>query len=707
MRPQTAKPKLATNEYTKEIEFLKQQKLIAYGGDPSNLPQIFQKNPAFLVLDELQAELFNARCHDTGETVSIERAKIFKEEFNKINSKKFPDVLNLYSMRLGVTTLIALANQKPIQTTINLADNTLGDYAVHAIKTLLANSQIKNLNLASNMISHIGLGQIIDDLCKNQTLKSLDLGVLDGSIRKNALGFEGAKHIAQLLLSNKKIETLKLQDNVITTAGGEFIGQALKTNQNIKHLKIAENDLKIAGIETILLNGQNLESLDLSKNNIRPTIKFQEYLMNNRTLKRLNLEFNDLGPKGVEYLANGIIQQQSGLVSLNLKGNQIRDEGIQVLSAAIYESESLQELDISLNDITPDGIRYLADVLPNSQIKILNLSKNLLGDESMIMLCNNRIMEKLDVSSSRVADQGFMTFLTFIGESTNFTHLKANDNYISEKVEKLILEIIEKNQVIIDLQVTGNRLSLCCLNRIQKILLRNQKILEEKEPSKIRTEIYRLKYEQKKIQIAKDKLSQQEKEILQIEDKKSQVIVEMERIKQQEQSKRAGLQERITDLLNQIEKKKKIIEDKQADFERSKQLKQQELDAQRNDYQVVYQKRKELEQEFERLQKELDAQEQKFKDEQFKLEDAIADKKAKGEDIEKQTAQLREELMKLQKQQFEQNNQAEKEQQIQQQQQVINEKEEKAENDKQPEQVNKNNEKLKPKKTTKKGKKKK
>jgi hypothetical protein len=31
--------------------------------------------------------------------------------------------------------------------------------------------------------------------------------------------------------------------------------------------------------------------------------------MNNRTLKKLNLEFNDLGAKGVEYIANGIIQQ--------------------------------------------------------------------------------------------------------------------------------------------------------------------------------------------------------------------------------------------------------------------------------------------------------------------------------------------------------------------------------------------------------------
>lgn len=31
--------------------------------------------------------------------------------------------------------------------------------------------------------------------------------------------------------------------------------------------------------------------------------------MNNRTLKRLNLEFNDLGPKGVEFLTAGIVKQ--------------------------------------------------------------------------------------------------------------------------------------------------------------------------------------------------------------------------------------------------------------------------------------------------------------------------------------------------------------------------------------------------------------
>lgn len=34
---------------------------------------------------------------------------MFKEELSKINSKKHPQVLNLYSMRLGVNSIMKLA----------------------------------------------------------------------------------------------------------------------------------------------------------------------------------------------------------------------------------------------------------------------------------------------------------------------------------------------------------------------------------------------------------------------------------------------------------------------------------------------------------------------------------------------------------------------------------------------------------------------
>jgi len=87
---------------------------------------------------------------------------------------------------------------------------------------------------------------------------------------------------------------------------------------------------------------------------------------------------------------------------------------------------------------------------------------------------------------------------------------------------------LERNGSLIHLGLKGNRLSVCCLNRIQKILLRNRKDLEEKEPNKLKTEIYRLKYEQKKILIAKDRLKQQEKEINKLEEIKNNLANDLE-----------------------------------------------------------------------------------------------------------------------------------------------------------------------------------
>ena len=185
----------------------------------------------------------------------MEKAKIFKEEFNRINSKKQPNVLNLFSSRLGVNTIITLSNllqNKRLIESLNLADNAISDYGMHAIKSIITNTKIKHLNLASNMISEAGLEMIIDELSKSTKLKSIDLGVLEGSIRKNSIGVDGAKCLAALILQNKFIEMIKLQDNDVGITGGEIIGTALKQNKTLKSLTISENDLKTQGAEFIL-----------------------------------------------------------------------------------------------------------------------------------------------------------------------------------------------------------------------------------------------------------------------------------------------------------------------------------------------------------------------------------------------------------------------------------------------------------------------
>lgn len=57
-------------------------------------------------------------------------------------------------------------------------------------------------------------------------------------------------------------------------------------------------------------------------------------------------------------------------------------------------------------------------------------------------------------------------------------YLRVSDNYISEKYEKIYVEILHKNYNIISLVLNGNRLSLSGLRGIKKIIDRNLKAYE-------------------------------------------------------------------------------------------------------------------------------------------------------------------------------------------------------------------------------------
>ena len=97
------------------------------------------------------------------------------------------------------------------------------------------------------MISGQGMESFIDDLISNTSLKHLDLGVLETSMRKNSLGIQGAVCLAALLVRNKTLESLSVNDNDFGSDGGEAIGIALAQNTTLKALKISENDLKSEG----------------------------------------------------------------------------------------------------------------------------------------------------------------------------------------------------------------------------------------------------------------------------------------------------------------------------------------------------------------------------------------------------------------------------------------------------------------------------
>ena len=70
-------------------------------------------------------------------------------------------------------------------------------------------------------------------------------------------------------------------------------------------------------------------------------------------------------------------------------------------------------------------------------------------------------MKKIDISSSRIGDNGILYFLEKTVNAPNlryyyqlvyinFSSVKCTDNFISEKIEKVLIETVEKNKFIID-----------------------------------------------------------------------------------------------------------------------------------------------------------------------------------------------------------------------------------------------------------------
>ena len=316
----------------KQVE--KYKEILRKEGDTKDYPAwMVKKLIKYIFEDPMYYEVFLSRCHDINEVISVEKAKFFKEEINQLN-KNNADSLKMNSLKLGVNAITSLCNHAKTRgyDTINLADNAISNWGMHAIKSLIAANCCKSLNLASNMISDQGLEMIINELTKNTTLEKLDLGVWGNSIRKNSLGISGAKCIAALFIHNKHLKVLKLRENDVGVKGAEVISQALKQNKTLRGLKIAENDIQSDGAEFILKSNFSLEWIDLGKNRIGnkvgPTLQY--FIDSSTNLKKLNLEYNDLQLKGVEYITAGIVSSKS-LVTLNLTGNGIGDSGLKLL----------------------------------------------------------------------------------------------------------------------------------------------------------------------------------------------------------------------------------------------------------------------------------------------------------------------------------------------------------------------------------------
>lgn len=471
---------------------------------------------------KLYAQLYFAWCKDCSETISAENAKYFRDELMMRGNK---DMKNFFfrSMRVNKNFLLAFVGnlESGRIVKLDLSDNLIADSSMHNIKNIISVKKVVHLNLASNMISTEGLKIIQNEVMSSDSLKYLNLGIIDGSFRRNNFSGEGGLIMARILLTNESLSTLILQDNELGEESADKIGSALIKNKILSKLKISDNKIRNRGAKTILENGDRLVSINLANNEITSEIclDLKKLLETSSMLQELNWDSNNIGQKGIKFVVEGVHRSKS-IRHLSLKNTNIGNNGVKLLAEGLRNNKYLEVLDISSNSINLESFADICDSLMTNRITTIKAKNNLLGDESMEYFARTILAPEttsnityFDFSSCKIYDQGLIYLLSELSKNTKITKIKLTDNYFSHEIDYVVIGFIEKNTSINYCNLSKNRFSFQCLQKIQKIVERNIKIQNEKEPNKLLIEVYRLKYENTKLNEMKDCLKYLENDV--------------------------------------------------------------------------------------------------------------------------------------------------------------------------------------------------
>ena len=607
---------------------------------------------------KLYAELYFAWCKDCKETFSPDSAKYFRDELLLRNNKDLK-TFNFRSMRVGENFLLGfLGNLGPgAIKRVDLPDNMISDKCMHNIKSLISAKGVEYLNLASNQISTEGLKIIQNEVMASKTLKYLNLGIIERSFRRNNFNGEGGIILARILLNNTSIETLILQDNELGEDSGDKIGASLIQNKTLRHLVLADNKIKNKGARSIIENASHLISINLANNDISPEVcqTLKNLIITSPYLRDIIWDGNNVGLKGINYIVDGL-RESSKIRTLSLKNTSIGMTGMQSLADGLFTNTSLEILDIGSNSINYESFKEICDALNSNKIRCLKCKNNLLGDESMKYFADTILSQEttsnltaFDFSSCKIYDQGLIYLLNELTKNEKITWVNLRENFFSHEIDFVILNFLEKNTKVTHFDLKKNRFSFQCLQKVDKIIKRNKKIQNDKEPNRLLVELYSLKYENTKLNELKDTLKGIENDNEKLKLNKKDLRQDYENFKEDCETKVTKMKEAIEKNNYLLNLRKKELQEKTESLEQIKKENAEVIEQLTKQYEELRAKKDKLTEDNENLKKNAEQMEKEFIKEINMLNDEIDINKKKEADFMKEVKNLADEIVKIDK----------------------------------------------------------
>ncbi|XP_076134953.1 NACHT, LRR and PYD domains-containing protein 12-like [Alosa pseudoharengus] len=336
----------------------------------------------------------------------------------------------------------ALQSENSLLKELDLSSNPLMDSGVRLLSVGLehTNCRLETLRLADCKITHNSCEIVVPVLQSTNALIKLDLG-------ENDLGDSGVKLLSKGLSSPYcKLQTLRLADCKLTDKSYEMVASVLQSSNSLLQLNLSDNDLGDFGVQLLSkgLSSSNCKIHTLRLTDCKLSEKscaiVATVLQSPNSLIELDLSHNDLRDSGVHLLSKGLSSSHCKLQTLRLADCKLTDKLCEIVTSVLQSPNSLLQLNFSNNDPGDSGVQLLSKGLSssNSILQILRLADCKLTYKSCEMVASvlqsPNSLQQLDLSDNDLGDSGAQLLSKGLSSSYCKIHtLRLSDCLISEK----------------------------------------------------------------------------------------------------------------------------------------------------------------------------------------------------------------------------------------------------------------------------------
>lgn len=218
----------------------------------------------------------------------------------------------------------------------------------------------------------------------------------------------------------------------------------------------------------ILLNNPadcNLRSLVLPNNelSVKSAEAIAKLIFVNSSILTLDVR-HSLGPEGVDIIVNALVNNNTVLKSLILKGNKLSQKCATSIGIMLQHNDTLEDLHLGHNELGVKGLKVLAPKIRKT-LSRLHLSHNHLKARGVQVLASElqgqkHNLEFLDLTCNHIGSKGMHSLgeWLLVRRETNLRHLWLGSNDLCHNCGSIFGSILEYNSTLVEIRLGGNKL---------------------------------------------------------------------------------------------------------------------------------------------------------------------------------------------------------------------------------------------------------